>query len=488
MLSATDTIAAHKAVATLEPEIALVDIRLGPESGMELINRLKRERPQLLCIAMAAHADMKLAIGALRDGACDFLRKPIGNDHLQVALGRCDELVRLRRDKERTDAAHKESEARLRDFIDNAHSAMYLKDKEGRYLLVNDSASSQYGLPKHELIGKTVYDIHPRAEAEATVEHDREILRLGVPSEAERELTSPDGLRFNIIAVKFPVRDASREIVGVGGINIDITARKQAERALKASQEAKQALLTAAEDSIFLLRRDGTILEANQAAAGRLGATLEGILGKSIFELVPSYAGESRLALLARLDAGESFDFEDQRAGRRYEIHVRPVSFKHGKAERFAVFARDITELAAANASLIEAKEEADLASHVKSEFLANTSHELRTPLNAIIGFADMLDGGYVGTLNQKQAEYVGDIRASGAALLELINDILDLSKIESGKAQLYEEDVDVGRAVHATMRMVKERADTAELRLSADIAEGLPACAPTVECSSACC
>ena len=240
--------------------------------------------------------------------------------------------------------ALQESEERLSSFINNMPYSIYLKDMEGRYVLVNDSAMKRYGLPKNRLIGKTVYDIHPKVEGDATVKQDREVLKQGVPIEAEREPTFPDGSKGTIIAVKFSVRGESGRIIGIGGINIDITDRKRAEEALHASEEAKRALLTATADSIFLLTRDGTVLEANQAGAERLGAIVEDILGKSIFELMPPDVGKSRRALLARLDAGESFDIQDQRAGMWFENRVHPVSLKDGKVERFAVFARDITE------------------------------------------------------------------------------------------------------------------------------------------------
>ena len=108
---------------------------------------------------------------------------------------------------------------------------------EGRYVLVNDSAVRQYGLPKNRLIGKTVYDIHPKVEADATVKQDREVLKQGVPIEAERELTFPDGSKHNIIAVKFPVRGESGEIIGIGGINIDVTERKRVEERLRQAQK-----------------------------------------------------------------------------------------------------------------------------------------------------------------------------------------------------------------------------------------------------------
>jgi two-component system cell cycle sensor histidine kinase PleC len=119
---------------------------------------------------------------------------------------------------------------------------------------------------------------------------------------------------------------------------------------------------------------------------------------------------------------------------------------------------------------------EAEAANRAKSEFLTNVSHELRTPLNAIIGFSEVMSQGMLGPIdNQKYLEYATDISNSGHHLLALINDILDLAKIEAGKLELREELIDVKNAVNSCFAIMKERAAVAEVQMKATVPEGLP-------------
>jgi signal transduction histidine kinase len=117
-----------------------------------------------------------------------------------------------------------------------------------------------------------------------------------------------------------------------------------------------------------------------------------------------------------------------------------------------------------------EKSRQLEIANRHKSEFLANMSHELRTPLNAIIGFSEVLDERYFGELNQKQAEYVKDIHSSGRHLLQLINDILDLSKIEAGRMELDASDFDLPAALQNALTLVRERAQRHGIALGLDV------------------
>ena len=141
-----------------------------------------------------------------------------------------------------------------------------------------------------------------------------------------------------------------------------------------------------------------------------------------------------------------------------------------------AVLEQQSDQLSDFAAQLANAKDEADTANHTKSEFLANMSHELRTPLNAIMGFSEVIKNQMFGEVSVPQyIDYAGDIYNSGAHLLEIINDILDLSKIEAGKLNLGEEELDVKEVAEAVFRLVRGRAEAGGVTLVHDIPPELP-------------
>jgi signal transduction histidine kinase len=152
----------------------------------------------------------------------------------------------------------------------------------------------------------------------------------------------------------------------------------------------------------------------------------------------------------------------------RHELVVARDQLERRVEERTA-------ELRATNEQLRAAKEKAEFADRTKAEFLANMSHELRTPLNAIIGFAEVMGQALMGPLDAKYRDYASEIHGAGRHLLDIINDILDLSKIEAGRLELREETLELREVVAACRRVVSPRAETAGVTLSFDLRPGLP-------------
>jgi signal transduction histidine kinase len=156
------------------------------------------------------------------------------------------------------------------------------------------------------------------------------------------------------------------------------------------------------------------------------------------------------------------------RAGR--VLQIRRCAMPNGAV--LSVYS-DVTEIRASERKLIEARSQAEMANRAKGDFLANMSHELRTPLNAIIGFSEVISNELFGPIaNEKYLEYIKDIHASSLHLLSIINDVLDMSKIEAGKVELTKEMVHIGNLITKVMRMVHERAHSREIELSAQLPE----------------
>jgi len=166
-----------------------------------------------------------------------------------------------------------------------------------------------------------------------------------------------------------------------------------------------------------------------------------------------------------RTQSGTQFPLE----GESYELA------DGGEGALTIMMMTDATERKRQERALRHAKESAEAANRAKTQFLANMSHELRTPLNAIIGFSEVISNKLFGELNQRYTDYAGDIVASGRHLLGLINDILDLSKIDLGQATLSEGEVDLSRCVHSCQRLMFERAERGGVHVQVLLPQTLP-------------
>ncbi|UGV41790.1 PAS domain S-box protein [Methanococcoides orientis] len=227
------------------------------------------------------------------------------------------------------------------------------------------------------------------------------------------------------------------------GIIVDITERKLAEEALKRSELKFKALFDNSNDPVFLYDLDGNIFEANNKACECLGYSREVLLQKKITE---TYSKECVVDFQKRvLEVCQQGNCIFEMVSLRNDGSEIPVEMSSqlmeydGNPAILSIF-RDITEHKNIEKTLLDAKTEAEAANRLKSEFLANMSHELRTPLNSVIGFSDILLENDTDLLSDIQMKYIENISKSGCHLLTLINDILDLSKIEAGKMELQHE------------------------------------------------
>jgi len=338
------------------PDIALVDIRLGRESGIDLIGQFRLQHPKLPCILMTAYADLEMAIEAVRHGAHEFLRKPLKMELLEAALERCLRLVRLEWEKEQAESNLTIKEGWLQTALDNMAGGIFMFDED---------------------------------------------LKIQVASPSFHEF------------YEFPV-----DMVAQGASAVDLMKLR---------------------------------LERGDYGAGDKDTLLA--------ERIAAYRNHRPTVL-----------YDTTPDGRFLELFLSPMP----NGGVVGVF-NDITERKKHEQQMLQAMGEIVKATQAKSDFLASMSHELRTPLNAILGFSDMICNQYLGPVgNNRYAEYAKFIGSSGQHLLNMVNDILDIERIEAGKYDIKKEQVEVCTVADECFSLLYPRAKQGAVTLVASGIENL--------------
>ena len=378
-------------------------------------------------------------------------------------------------DRKQAEIALAESHAALLSVINaTREDAVILVDREGLVQVANERAAASFGCAAAaEMRGRALLDlIGPE-------ERGRWRLRL------EKAISGAQVIRFEhghggalFDSHLSPAFAPDGRLAGVAVFERDITARKLAEAELRLLTRAiEQTPL-----SVIITDRQGRIEYVNPHFTTATGYSFEEVAGKdpSLFKSGYTSSTEYR-KLWEEISCGRVWRGEFHNRRKNGELHwewasIAPVRDEEGGVTHFVAVKEDITRRKLAEIELLAAKERAEAANLAKSRFLATVSHELRTPLNAILGFSQVIKESEGGDRSlERHHEYAGHIHANGTHLLGLINDLLDLAKIEAGKFELHETFFDLEELVHEAGELVRSRAEAARLLFEVQIAPGLP-------------
>jgi PAS domain S-box-containing protein len=410
----------------------------------------------------------------------------------------------------RTVEALKESEKKYRGLVNNVKMGILRSTPvtPGKALEVNPAMELITGYSRDELLAMDIVRLYSHPE-------DREaIIRQACSAEGvvakELRWRKKDGSDVLVLARLTPVKDENEEIIYLDAIIEDITERRRLEEAVRRAKEFAENIINSSVDGIEAFDLNFRYTIWNPGMERNTGVKREEVIGRVAFEAFPFIveSGEDeffRAALQGKVSVARDRPYIVPQTGRTgfFEGYYSPLYGEGGRIEGGLIVIRNTTvqvlaqreleeknkrldaqneelqlqqeELMAQQQEIMEKTGELIKANHLKSQFLANMSHELRTPLNVIIGFTQLMVDGVPGKINAEQSQCLNDILDSSQHLLNLINEVLDLSKIESGKTELKLEDLDLTGLVPSSVRLIMPILRPKRQTIETLVSEALP-------------
>lgn len=401
-------------------------------------------------------------------------------------------------ERNRKERALLESEQKYRELVENANSIILRWSHEGKVTFLNEFGQRFFGYSAEEILGQhvvgTIVPLTETSGRDLKPLIDRICADPKAFEQNVNENVRRNGERVWIAWTNRITRDAQGQVTGILSVGTDITAQKHAQDALRRSEEQFRLITENLADLVVVLDLDGKRLYSSPSYSAILGDP-DRLRGTSSFEEIhPGDRERVQAAFLDTIRTGKGHRLEyrllDQHGNPRHiESQGSVIRDAQGRVAQAVVVSRDITErlmaeravrelnatlerrVADRTAELEHAKERAESADRLKSAFLAAMSHELRTPLNSIIGFTGIVLQELPGPLNPEQTKQLKMVQGSARHLLALINDVLDLSKIEAGQLEVEAKPFDARESVEKVMHLVAPIAQTKKLTISADIA-----------------
>ena len=379
-------------------------------------------------------------------------------------------------ERERLNQVIQKSAQDNRSIINAVSDIIFETTIDGTIIFLNDTWKKVTGFELERSIGRNLFDLIYTQDQEEQKYNFEEFVKGQKSSyRAFTRLRSADGsFRAVELTISMLRQDESKDLRVVGTVT-DVEDRRRAERALGEAERKYRAIVENAAGGIYQVTPEGQFLSANPALAKILGfETPEEVLrdiNKAQSQLyVDTEKRERFLSDIKALNVSRYFEGRIRRKdGKKIWVNenVRPVKDDEGNLLYFEGSMEDVDQRKKAEIALTEAKIESDLANKSKSEFLANMSHELRTPLNSIIGFSEIIKNEAFGKLVQDEyKEYATDIYKSGKRLLDVINEILDVSRIQVGERTLNEGLVNVKEVVQDCLGLVEGKIKSTRTRI----------------------
>lgn len=374
-------------------------------------------------------------------------------------------LESLRRSERR--AVLWEEEARkLFRAVEQSPVSVLISDAQGLIEYINPAFTAMTGYHRDEVLGHSPRMLRSDQTPPEVFADLWTSISAGQEWRGEIVNQRKDGSVYWEAMTVAPVKDGDGKVDSFIAFKEDVTEVRNLRLALELEHANLRRIFASTKDLIALAGADGRFEYANPALVDAFGPVM-GVHAVDYFQPPIANLGDDTAATRG--------EWVSDLNGKTYEFSITPVDTPVGEMSALLAL-HDITTRKQAELAMAEAREAAELSNRAKTEFLATMSHELRTPLNAIIGFSEIIENELLGPVETRQyCDYAHDINESGRHLLTLINDILDVARLEVGRFALSETEMDVGQTIRASVQLVGERAKAAGLRIGEQIPDDLP-------------